>query len=335
MDQNKHGSNAAYPPSRRSEPGNPARDIFTDTRLSARPGEQQKHGESQLDARPEPERSAAMRPSAPGGARVPTGLNPAEAHMPQTAAPTSRRRRAAAYANTDTQPQKEPDAAQPPRRNVGGEGLGAYAAPAAKPDGARVYAVPQATRSAAPEEQAEDRQPDDREANQPRHGGWKKGRYLLIAAAAALALLLVAYFVGPFGRGGDAVSPDATANAELPSVFEAATGTPGSTASTITPAQVEPAAEMLHATVAPAEAEAPATLVFTLETNAATTAVRLMDDNERILRVNTVRSAQGDGLLWKITAQMESAYTGTVRFFLRDSSGIWTEGDGTCAVSVR
>lgn len=156
-----------------------------------------------------------------------------------------------------------------------------------------------------------------------------------IAVAALLAVLLIVYFSGVFGHDSGTVTPADTANAELPSVFVSATGTPGDTAATIAPAQAAPAAALLSASVSPAETEAPATLTFTLETNAVTAAVRLMDNRDRILHINAISSAQGDGLLWKITLEMENAYTGTVRFFLRDQAGTWTEGNETCMVSVR
>ena len=40
-------------------------------------------------------------------------------------------------------------------------------------------------------------------------------------------------------------------------------------------------------------------------------------------------------LLWQITADFEAAYTGKVRFFLRDQTGTWVEGSLTCDVAVR
>ncbi|MDD3214233.1 MAG: hypothetical protein PHY64_11195 [Eubacteriales bacterium] len=199
-------------------------------------------------------------------------------------------------------------------------------APSPAQNGARTYAVPQA--SAMPEE------PDDRAPRTPRHGS-NRGKIMLLAVCVVLALALTAYFTGLFGRNGDTASQQNAVNAELPSVFESATGTPGGAAPTIAPAQASPAASLRSAAVTPAEAAVPATLTFTLETNAVTTAVRLMDDSDRLLHINATHSAQGDGLLWKITVDMESAYTGKVRVFLRDQAGTWTEGAEGCAVDVR
>ena len=86
--------------------------------------------------------------------------------------------------------------------------------------------------------------------------------------------------------------------------------------------------------VAPASAVAPATLVFTLTTNTATSAIRLLMDDGTALRTTANATPQGDGLLWQANAYVDAPRTGTVRVYLRDEAGAWSTAALTCDIAV-
>lgn len=94
-------------------------------------------------------------------------------------------------------------------------------------------------------------------------------------------------------------------------------------------------AQLVSASVSPEETTAPASLTFTLTTDSAATAVRLVTDKGEMLRATTSSAPQGNGLVWHISAQLENPYSGAVRIFLRDAAGGWTEGSVSCAVKVQ
>jgi len=88
-------------------------------------------------------------------------------------------------------------------------------------------------------------------------------------------------------------------------------------------------------TVDPQSAAVPASLVFTIRTNTAVTAVRLLTESGTAIRTNASYYRQDDALIWQVSASIETAYTGKVRVFMRDAAGSWSEGGLTCDIAVQ
>ena len=206
------------------------------------------------------------------------------------------------------------------------------------------YQTPQTTGTAPkePADEPEDRayhylpRPDLpllREPGVGNHSGIRLGarRLKWIAGAAVLvALTLAGVQSGLLGRVNELIT-----SAPVPlegSQTVAAWPTDWPAAETVQPLGT---AKLLSATVLPEETTAPATLSFTLTTDSAATAVRLVTDTGEMLRATSSSAPQGDGLVWHISAQLESPYCGAVRFFLRDAAGAWAEGAVSCAVQVQ
>ncbi|NLI22073.1 MAG: hypothetical protein GX418_11090, partial [Clostridiales bacterium] len=155
---------------------------------------------------------------------------------------------------------------------------------------------------------------------------------VLLLAAVGFALYqsgLWARLAGYLGVSGVAV------DSGVPSIFTQEPSGSATGADAIVPAAEAVAPELRTLTVSPAEAVAPATLAFTVETNAATSSIMLLDETGAVMRTTAICTPQGDGLLWQVSADVQSPYTGRVRVFLRDTAGTWSEGAPDCAITVR
>lgn len=160
----------------------------------------------------------------------------------------------------------------------------------------------------------------------------RKGRGGLVALAAVLLLGAAGaglYYTGLLGKLYSMAFPQATGG--LPAVF--AGGAAGDAG--VTPAAQAGQPRLLAATVAPAEASAPAELVFTLQTNTDTSSVRLLTEDNATIHTTAYSTPKGDGLAWEVTATFTEPYTGKVRVFLRDAAGQWSVGETACDVAVR
>lgn len=115
--------------------------------------------------------------------------------------------------------------------------------------------------------------------------------------------------------------PSTTAGDTVPAVFQQ---TAASQQTTITPATQVDKVEQFSITVEPQSAAVPASLVFTVRTNTAATAVRLLTESGTVIRTNASYFRQEDALVWQVSATIEAAYTGKVRVFLRDAAGGWS-----------
>jgi hypothetical protein len=74
--------------------------------------------------------------------------------------------------------------------------------------------------------------------------------------------------------------------------------------------------------------------VFTLQTNAAVSAVRLMSESGVMFPTTARSTPLGVGLKWTVSADFETPYSGQVRIFLCDQNGAWSEASQTCTVNV-
>ena len=84
------------------------------------------------------------------------------------------------------------------------------------------------------------------------------------------------------------------------------------------------------------EAQAPATLVFTLQTNVAVSDIRLLTPSNQPLAVSSTRKVPtGDGLTWLLAVNFDQPFTGEIRAFLRYDTSIWTAGGMSCSVDVK
>ena len=126
--------------------------------------------------------------------------------------------------------------------------------------------------------------------------------------------------------------PSTTAGDTVPAVFQQ---TAASQQTTITPATQVDKVEQFSITVEPQSAAVPASLVFTVRTNTAATAVRLLTESGTVIRTNASYFRQEDALVWQVSATIEAAYTGKVRVFLRDAAGGWSEGGQDCQITVQ
>ncbi len=99
-------------------------------------------------------------------------------------------------------------------------------------------------------------------------------------------------------------------------------------------AAAEGAVALNGVSLALAEGTAPVTLVFTLKTNAAVSAVRLMSESGVMFPTTARSTPLDDGLKWTVSADFETAYSGRVRIFLCDQDGAWSEASQTCTVNV-
>ncbi len=172
-----------------------------------------------------------------------------------------------------------------------------------------------------------------RETGTGNHPGMRLGARRLkwiAAAAVVVALTMAGVQSGLLGRFSELIT-----SAPVPlegSQTVAAWPTDPASSETVRPVGT---AQLVSASVSPEETTAPASLTFTLTTDNAATAVRLVTDKGEMLRATTSSAPQGDGLVWHISAQLENPYSGAVRIFLRDAAGGWTEGSVSCAVKVQ
>ena len=166
----------------------------------------------------------------------------------------------------------------------------------------------------------------------------KKRRHILRNTLfVLLALGAVAFALYQSGLGArlwQSVFPT-SANSGVPSVFGQSPAGKEGVAATIAPATEVGTPELRSASVDPAQAKAPAQLVFKLETNTATSAILLLTEQNTTLHTTAYGTPRGDGLLWQVTADMQEPYSGKVRIFLRDEAGAWSESATTCAVDVQ
>lgn len=163
----------------------------------------------------------------------------------------------------------------------------------------------------------------------------RKGRGALIALAAVLLLGAACaglYYTGTLAKLYSALFPQATGG--LPAVFGDTAGDAAGGAG-VAPAVQAGQPKLLAASVSPAEGKAPAELLFTLETNADTSSVRLLTEDNATIHTTAYSTPKGDGLSWAVTATFAEPYTGKVRVFLRDAAGLWSVGELTCDVAVR
>ncbi len=164
----------------------------------------------------------------------------------------------------------------------------------------------------------------------PRRGGGRRFLRAVLLTLAALCVVAAAlYFTGALGYLTGTLRP---AGGAVPSVFGQM---PGSVAAGVAPAAKAPVPALRAITVSPETATAPATLTFTLTTNAAVTSIRLLTENGSTIHTTAYATPQGDGLTWAAAAEMDTPYTGKVRVFLRDAAGQWSAGEQTVDVAVQ
>ncbi len=172
-------------------------------------------------------------------------------------------------------------------------------------------------------------EPETPEKPKRKRRAWLIVLLLLLAAAAAL------YVTGAYQTLLGYVGIETTGDSgSLPAVFGQSQSATQKVTATITPATSVAAAKLVSVSVTPEQTAAPATLIFTLETNTAATAVRLMTQYGEILHTTATSAPRGDGLTWQVTADFTQAYTGKVRVFLRDAGGTWSEAEGSSSVTV-
>jgi len=166
----------------------------------------------------------------------------------------------------------------------------------------------------------------------------KKRRGLFVTLIVLMILGAVAFALYQSGLGAQlwhGVFPAATTGGSVPSIFGQSPAGDAQAGSTIAPATQVIAPELRSVKVDPASATAPAQLTFQIETNAATSAILLLTEANATLHTTAYGTPQGDGLLWQVVADMQTAYTGKVRVFLRDQAGSWSEGLITANVEVK
>ena len=168
----------------------------------------------------------------------------------------------------------------------------------------------------------------------------REGVIVAICVAAVLLILGALYFFGvldglavKLGLPARGQTVAAT-SADMTSSFQTATD------SAVDPATIVVASgvakpELRSVKAEPAETTAPATVVFTLETNQGTSSVRLLTADGATLSATGTNALSGDGMTWSLTASIPKAYTGDVRVFLRDEAGEWSEAEQTCTIDVR
>lgn len=84
------------------------------------------------------------------------------------------------------------------------------------------------------------------------------------------------------------------------------------------------------------EAQAPATLMFTLRTNAAVSDIRLMLPGNQPLAVSNVnKTPTADGTLWQLAVDFKEPFEGNISAFLRYDASVWADGGLNCAVAVK
>ena len=158
---------------------------------------------------------------------------------------------------------------------------------------------------------------------------------LLIALSVLAVALAVTYFTGVLTPLLANLFPARVSDGSVPSVFGQAPTAAVTGESGIAPASQVTAPQLRSASVDPQSATAPATLTFTLETNTATTAIRLLTQTNATIHTVAYGTPKGDGLVWQVTADMQEPYTGKVRVFLRDEAGQWSVGEQTCDIAVQ
>lgn len=84
------------------------------------------------------------------------------------------------------------------------------------------------------------------------------------------------------------------------------------------------------------EAQAPATLVFTLRTNSAVSDIRLLLPDNRPLTVSNVnKTPTADGILWQLAVDFKEPFEGDISAFLRYDASVWADGGLNCTVAVK
>ena len=150
---------------------------------------------------------------------------------------------------------------------------------------------------------------------------------IVLLAAGAYAL----YSTGLLTQWTQSLFPSTTAGDTVPAVFQQETAQQ----TAITPATQVDKVEQFSVSVEPQSAAVPASLVFTVRTNTAVTAIRLLTESGTVIRTNASYFRQEDALVWQVSATIETAYTGKVRVFLRDAAGGWSEGGQDCQITVQ
>lgn len=257
---------------------------------------------------------------------------PAEAPQPtpDPHAEAMRRRRTAAHsAETGAEPYAQPEAYPPsPWPPEGGELMAEHAPTAAashaEEDSGRFDPMPHPT---LPEPVTV----PTFGYRAPRRGGAKRFlRALLLTLAALCAVAAALYFTGALGYLTGTLRP---AGGAVPSVFGRMPA--GGDAAGVAPAAKAPVPALRDISVSPEAATAPATLTFTLATNAAVTSIRLLTEDGSTIHTTAYATPQGDGLTWAAAAEMDTPYTGKVRVFLRDEAGQWSAAEQTVNVAVQ
>ncbi|MEA5014036.1 MAG: hypothetical protein VB099_05700 [Candidatus Limiplasma sp.] len=105
-------------------------------------------------------------------------------------------------------------------------------------------------------------------------------------------------------------------------------------------AGIQPASEALATLkafdVSFREAQAPATLVFSLQTNAAVNDIRLLLPSNEALPVRSVKKVPtGDGITWQLLVDFQEPFEGEIRAFLRYDASVWAPGGLSCSVAVK
>lgn len=169
---------------------------------------------------------------------------------------------------------------------------------------------------------------------EPRARGKRRFGAWGIALAVIVVLAAGGYALsrtGLLAQWTGSLFPSASTGDALPAVFQQ----DATQQTAITPATQVDKAEQFSVSVDPQSAAVPASLVFTIRTNTAATAVRLLTESGTVIRTNASYFRQEDALVWQVSATIETAYTGKVRVFLRDAAGGWSEGGQDCQITVQ
>ena len=163
-----------------------------------------------------------------------------------------------------------------------------------------------------------------------RGGGRRFARALLLTLAALAVVAAALYFTGALGALTGLFAPRSQGG--VPAGFGRQ---PESVASAVPPAARAPAPALSGFTISPQSAAAPATLTFTLLTNAEADSIRLMNGENALIPAVVSKAPQGDGLVWTALAAFDKPYAGSARAYLRDADGQWRACDPAVTVEVR
>lgn len=85
-----------------------------------------------------------------------------------------------------------------------------------------------------------------------------------------------------------------------------------------------------------ASAQAPAAIRFTLHTSGGVSDIRLLSDINATHSIDNVsRTADATGELWEFTVSFPSAFSGDMRAYIRDESGVWSNSGASLRIDVR